>query len=414
MMTTLYKKNNNDTISWWTIQPGEKEFMVPYVPPKPFVPKGYPQPTPPESTEEKLVPKIIKGYYTWWGSDHNTKDAPTENSQFTPYTDKPTMSIKEQIEAKTREMIARKGYSREITKPAPEMPMLAQKWKDFVVLAASDKSDVKHFQAPMLQPKLDGIRCIGTALNMYSRKNLKFTALPHIAACLELLLKIPGFENIRLDGELYMHGADLQAIQGMVSSYTTYGNMHVNLSYYVFDHISDNVFSQRYEEIKHVVEQLETLWTPRIAEKYKTKGCPIKLVTTDITERTTSSTDFNEMLIQYNKLFREQGYEGVIVRNPNASYQCDYRTYDLLKYKEFCDAEFLIVDVLEAKNGSKFKCVTSSGNHFTVSPAWTTARKEQVLRYKDNYIGRWLTVTYERISKDGIPLKPIGKTIRQD
>lgn len=39
-------------------------------------------------------------------------------------------------------------------------------------------------------------------------------------------------------------------------------------------------------------------------------------------------------------------------------------------------------------------------------------KKRYLLRNKEKYIGKWLTVEFEKYSKDKIPLKPTGKCTR--
>ena len=75
-------------------------------------------------------------------------------------------------------------------------PMLAQVYD-------SNKFDISLHSGVMIQPKLDGIRCIFTKDGAYSRAGNKFMNLAH----LELKLQ-PFFKknpDIILDGELYNH-----------------------------------------------------------------------------------------------------------------------------------------------------------------------------------------------------------------
>ena len=75
-------------------------------------------------------------------------------------------------------------------------PMLAQVYD-------SNKFDISLHSGVMIQPKLDGIRCIFTRDGAYSRAGNRFKNLAH----LELKLQ-PFFQknpDIILDGELYNH-----------------------------------------------------------------------------------------------------------------------------------------------------------------------------------------------------------------
>lgn len=404
-MVTLYKVNNLGQISWWEIE----EVTGPA---KQYLDDSR---TSVDTPQDLFASNPIPiGYNTWWGNDHRTQSRQTDNHQFTPASDKPTMSVHQQIQSQIDEMIARKGYSREIPSRPPEMPMLAQTWADFCVKANSDLSEVSHWPDFFLQPKIDGVRCIATPLSLYSRRNSEITSVPHIEATMNLLLQHPKYSSIKLDGELYFHGADLQTIQSAVLRKSYDPNMYRYITYQVFD-VVDTTLPQhtRLSLLNEVVDELTALWQQTDMGRHKTSDCPIQSLQTSYHRANTGELATQDIIRKIHNELRDAGYEGVVLRKADALYQCDYRTFDLIKYKDFADAEFLIIDVIEAKDRmGTFVCQTLSGKTFKCAPSWTTERKRQILRYKDNYIGRRLTVKYERISKDGIPLKPIGVTIR--
>ena len=400
-MTILYKLNNSGTVSWWEIEAVYVEE----------------QPNPEEDvivTEERSC-ITATGYNTWWGSDHTTRSRMTQNTQFTPASDKPTLSVESQIHSQIQEKIARKGYSRDIPSSSPELPMLAQTWVDFVEKANSINSRTEHWPSAFIQPKLDGIRCIATPISLYSRRNVAFTSIPHIEMAMNALLDTE-FSSIKLDGELYIQGADLQTIQGVVSSREPNKFLYKSIVYHVFDVVDQSLsMSERVSILDYFQSCINPIWNDYIPEGIEKPNipCPIQIVPTVHEVGPTDDSDFITRLHKHNTLFRNLGYEGTILRNPSAKYQPNYRTFDLIKYKEFADSEFLILDVLPVKNNQGvFLCQTMHGKTFKCSPSWTASRKEAILRYKDNYVGRKLTVKYERLSQEGIPLKPIGVTIR--
>jgi DNA ligase 1 len=389
-MTVLYKMNKSGTISWWEIE---------------------------SSISDQEQPETNHGYRTWWGNDHKARTRQTENTQFTYQANRITMSVSEQIEAQISEMIVRKGYSRDIPTTSPELPMLAQTWASFVEKANSEGSKVEHFDSFYYQPKLDGIRCIATPNTLYSRRNLPFTSVPHIELALSTLKDDPEFAAIKLDGELYYHGADLQYIQSIVSKKQFDPFMYKEISYQVFDIVDTELtFEQRHVKLTKVIDRLAELWKytnfPDNMHRHITPDCPVQLVDTAFLSEPTINAA--TIIQRMNTELVNFGYEGLIIRNPQGMYQPNYRSFDLIKYKEFADAEFLILDVVEAKNKlGTFLCQTMAGKRFKVAPAWTSERKRQILRYKDNYVGRLLTVKYEKLSNDGIPLKPIGVIVRE-
>lgn len=403
-MTTLYKMNNSGTISWWEIEEVREPLADSIAD---------------QFDNQNYIPRL--GYNTWWGNDHNHQTRLTDNHQYTTAANRPTMSVAEQIQAQIDEMIARKGYSREVPNSPPELPMLAQTWADFIDKCNSTQSSVEHWESAYVQPKLDGIRCIATPLTLYSRRNKEFTAIPHIEIVMNVFLSHPSIPStIKLDGELYIQGADLQTIQGTVSRLAPDPFLYRSVEYHVFDVVDTTATTQqRQQTLLDLEAALQELWKdfspPEGLERHKVKNCPIKIVPTQFIPHSTDSKPFNDELQKYNTEYRNAGYEGTIIRNPSSLYQPNYRTYDLIKYKEFADAEFLITQVLPAKNDmGVFLCKTLNGKTFKCSPAWTHERRRQILRYPDNYIGRQLTVKYERLSAEGIPLKPIGMLLRND
>jgi len=63
----------------------------------------------------------------------------------------------------------------------------------------------------------------------------------------------------------------------------------------------------------------------------------------------------NEEQIKQNHLIfvNEQGFEGTMIRNSSGMYKEKFRSFDLLKYKDFMDAEFEIVDYTFEKDTSQ-------------------------------------------------------------
>jgi DNA ligase-1 len=295
--------------------------------------------------------------------------------------------------------------------------MLAHQYKDFVRLANSEASEVEHFDYAYLQPKLDGIRCLTTCWTLQSRRNTPITSCPHIEEFLEHVHNTSEFwHGIKFDGELYIHGADLQTTQSAIARKEYHSSLIRGIKYHIFDVVDvETPFADRATLLTTFEKELNDLWeTFEPTKPYWYDGCPIEVVPSYHTPGT-DSPDFHNVLQRVHKNFMNSGYEGTIIRNPLAKYQLNYRTYDLLKYKDQLDAEFKVIDVVEGKNSCAiFLCVTATGKKFKVNPAYTVSRKRQVLRYKENYIGKLLTVKYEKLSQEGVPLKPIGHTIREE
>jgi ATP-dependent DNA ligase len=102
-----------------------------------------------------------------------------------------------------------------------------------------------------------------------------------------------------------------------------------------------------------------------------------------------------------------------MIRNLDGVYELGRRTKSLLKYKEFEDAEFLVVDVIEGEGTEKgaalFVCRTNTGQTFNVRPRGSLDKRKKQLQLKKMFIGQKLTVRYQPLSKDEVlPRFPVG------
>jgi len=110
------------------------------------------------------------------------------------------------------------------------------------------------------------------------------------------------------------------------------------------------------------------------------------------------------------------GEEGLIIRKWTMQYNCGRTGNNLYKLKDFGDAEFTIIDVVEGMG--KFTgvpiwvCDNGVGGTFKVTASGTQAEKEDKWRRRASFMGKPLRVKYERIAKSGTPLKPISLGLR--
>ncbi len=121
----------------------------------------------------------------------------------------------------------------------------------------------------------------------------------------------------------------------------------------------------------------------------------------------------------------DRGFEGGIIRQLGKGYE-NKRTWQLLKYKEFQDAEFVIVGGIEGKRAGllgaftvKLENPVIDGNGkvvttFNCTPKASNEEKAEYLKNINNYIGQKLTVEYFELSEYGIPRFPVGKGFRND
>ncbi len=202
-------------------------------------------------------------------------------------------------------------------------PMLAYNYKDYqhLVRAAFENDEQVH-----VQPKLDGMRCIATAAGMFTRNGKPIVSAPHVLAALQ---KTPGLPvDWMFDGELYADKFkdDFNKIISLAKkTKPTTDNLAESakhLQYHIYDMPSNRlIFSGR------------SSWLNRL--------CPndtcIQLVQTLFVKSERGIELANEQYLA-------SGYEGTMIRLDRHYENC--RTTSLLKYKQFMEEEFSIVDVI--------------------------------------------------------------------
>lgn len=271
-------------------------------------------------------------------------------------------------------------------------PMLAKNYDDY-----KDKILFPVYS----QPKLDGIRCISRSDGTWTRSGKKHTTLKHIEAALEGLHKEhPG---LVLDGEAYADklSKDFSRICSLIKRDKPTAEELVdcarNIKYHVYDCvIPGNPKASFSERSKFIAEHL--------------KGVP-GIVIVDTTRVDTQAE--LDKLFQY---YMSQGQEGQIIRIDSA-YE-NKRSKSLLKRKEFDDAEFKILDIIEGVGNRADTCgamsfENSSGKPFNsnVKGSWEFTHALWVDREK--YIGKLATVRFFGYTPgDKIPRFPYVVGIR--
>lgn len=202
-------------------------------------------------------------------------------------------------------------------------PMLAKKFEP-----------AKAFFPCWLQPKLDGIRCIIKADGAWTRKGEPILTIPHILD--DLAPHLEASPDLILDGELYNHELkdDFNLLTSMIRQQTPdAGDLKLSremVQYHAYDLASHSgVFSQRTKDLK--------IFLGLVSSEY------MKYVPTYYVEA------LDELKNRYED-FLALGYEGGMVRL-DGLYEAGKRSKSLQKWKEFMDAEFEIVQILEG-NGN--------------------------------------------------------------
>lgn len=271
-------------------------------------------------------------------------------------------------------------------------PMLAAKWED--------RKD-KITYPVMVQPKLDGVRAIINRDGIWSRAGKKILAVPHIEQQLALLFV--RFPDMVLDGELYNHNLrdDFNKIISLVrKTKPTEADLAesadtVEFHTYDFAHYTDLTYFDRARSLRDFVD-INSEKIPSVV-----------WVQTDSAD---SEAEVDDLFGSY----VEQGFEGGIIRL-NGVYE-QKRSNNLLKRKDFEDAEFEIVSVEEGQGNWSGYAKTlfiklPDGTIQQSGLAGNQAHLRQVLAEKDAYAGGEATVQYFTKTPDGKLRFPVAKVL---
>lgn len=259
----------------------------------------------------------------------------------------------------------------------------------------------KMFPTMLAQPKLDGMRCWvqwrdGQPILVSSQGEF-ICSVPHIELALKKFIDITE-DYTELDGELYVHKMPFERIISICKR--SMHNLHPDryeMQYHIFDYKSDEPQVTRLCNLKN--------W---FAKWHKVGDPILKNIIQRVHTVPTDRPGVENLLQQ----FLDEGYEGIILRNPMASY-VEKRPYTILKWKPSKSDWYEILDVEEAisedgfplarvgallcvdRFGNTFKCGTGLGlTHHDASLLWV--RRNEI-------IGQYAHVYYQNLTNNGVP-----------
>ena len=244
------------------------------------------------------------------------------------------------------------------------------------------------------QPKLDGLRMIVTRQGAYSRLWKPFSSVvSHVQAALRPLFeKYP--EIKAFDGEIYHHNLkdNFEKIVSLAKktkpTQEDIEEAEDSLEFHIYDYIPDKstvLFDTRQFHLRNIF----SVFRHNAINRVRSILC-----------------DTQKDLDQEYAWCIEAGYEGQMLRNASSPYQ-HKRTKDLLKRKDFVDAEFLIVGYKEGK-GNREGCITlrlttKEGKEFDSVPVGGVEYLQDLWQKRLQLPGLYATVKYQNLSTDGIP-----------
>lgn len=272
-----------------------------------------------------------------------------------------------------------------------QKPMLAHSFIDY-------KSKIEF--PCFIQPKFDGYRMIFNGEKCLTRQGKEYNILYNTELYKELF-KIFEKHKIILDGELYLHGLDFEnlgILRKKILKTESEKNLLNQIQFHVYDYIDkQKTFKERYNTLREIFKT-----------DYK------NVVISDTVEIMNEND-----LEKYHLEFQNKNFEGSILRNSTGLY-VEGRSFNLLKYKNFQDSEYKIIDFdkeidrQEQKNLVIWVCETKDGKKFNVRPKGTILERNEIynkcLENFSQYKGHLLWVKFFEITKLGVPRFPTTKT----
>ena len=255
-----------------------------------------------------------------------------------------------------------------------------------------------------IQPKHNGVRCVGRVSGLWSRKGKLFVNCPHIED--ELRPIFTEHPNLVIDGELYNHDykSDFEKLVSSIKkqkpTVATIKLASEVVQYHIYDIYDPAKPNMKFSERTAFIEEL---FGKILAE-------------TKVIRRSPTWSSSEETAIHgLHKRNLKLGYEGTMVRL-DRPYE-NKRTYSLMKYKDFKDAEFEILNV-EAGKGNwsdAAKIVTlklPDGREFGAGVKGNKEYARKLLAERYAHIGKLGTVVFFDYTAEGIPLFPIFHGVR--
>ena len=267
-----------------------------------------------------------------------------------------------------------------------------------------DKHKHKLVYPVIVQPKLDGFRCICIkdrgAVSCWSRTGKRFETTSIIESTLSQVMS----DGDMLDGELYRHNYDFNKLSGSIRNLQEDSSV---AQYHIYDFITED--QPQFQRL---------VGTNRIIAL----GQQVPNFRNYIQQVLSLPANDEQEVIEFTNSFIDNGYEGSIVRSLMNYYRPKYRSPDMLKVKNFTEEDFKIVDYFDGEGKDEgaviWQCMTPEGFVFTARPRGSYESRRLLFENADKYIGKWLTVRFPKNpaskSEYGIPRFPVGIRIREE
>ena len=223
---------------------------------------------------------------------------------------------------------------------------------------------------------------------------------------IKLFKEVPG---LILDGEAYHHGYTLQQLNSIARTQKTVKDYGI-LQFYWYDIVDPNsTFDERFALMKDIRDEMNLIFEPE--RNFEDGELRIQFVPQE------EVIGWDNMMKLHNQYVSE-GWEGLVVRDPDALYRPNGRTNDMVKIKVYKDDCFKVVGKEAGLRGSEdmvFIMEMPDGRTFKAKPFGDREQKEEYWNnFEQKYKGRLGECKFFYYSDEGVPLQPAFKAFRYD
>jgi len=266
----------------------------------------------------------------------------------------------------------------------------------------SAKHEKKMIGQKQIEIKLDGVRVItiirGNKVEMFSRNGKQFHNFGHIIAEIEEVLKTkPAPYDLVLDGEVM--SANFQDLMKQV--HRKDGKQSDDAVLHLFDMCPLADFQKGiWDKPQSFRSQAVTAWVEQNTSVLK------HVQALDWEDVDLSTPEGQERFVELNKAAVDGGYEGVMIKDTNAPYECK-RTHSWLKAKPFIEITLNVVDVEEGtgRNEGRLGAIIVEGEddgynyRLNCGSGFTDAQRDQFWAERSNLIGQLVEIRADARTK---------------
>ena len=204
------------------------------------------------------------------------------------------------------------------------------------------------------------------------------------------------YPEIILDSEIYRHGWVLSKLSGLARKETLEED-HKQLKLHCYDIVdTEKTFKERLKILNEIKQ-----------------NCPSDSKLVIVEHRLVKGKD--EIMKMHDEAIAN-GYEGLVVRDPNSKYKPGGRTSAWQKVKLFSDDEYKVLGLVEGLRDEDmcFLMETKEGYQFKAKPIGDRAQKQWYREHINELIGKMATVKHFGMTNTTTPVPnlPVWKCIR--